>query len=161
MPVRSQLLTLFPNLVVADCDQTSLIDRGYNCIGFAAGRLVNWWPYPGPPETFWPGSVQQDRTIAAFEAAFGTVGYARCANGDLEDGVEKIAIYVDAGRLVTHAARQFSTGEWRSKLGHLEDIRHPLPQLEGPPNAYGKVSFFMARPRRVAATTAPTGSNPP
>lgn len=78
----------------------------------------------------------------AFEQAFKTIGYARAADGELEAGYEKIAIYA-VGSKPTHAAKQLPDGKWSSKLGALEDISH---QLEGVENTeYGAVAFFMKR----------------
>ncbi len=82
--------------------------------------------------------------LAAFMAAFGTLGYEPCANGALEHGFEKVAIYQSPNG-VTHAARQLSTGCWTSKVGRLEDIEHASPaELEG--GIYGQVAQYMRRP---------------
>ena len=82
--------------------------------------------------------------LAAFVTAFGTLGYGPCADGGLEQGFEKIAIY-QSPKGVTHAARQLSTGRWTSKLGQLEDIEHTSPaELEG--SEYGRVVQYMRRP---------------
>lgn len=40
-------------------------------------------------------------------------------------------------------ARQLTTGQWTSKCGDLEDIRHTLEGLEG--EFYGQASIFMNR----------------
>jgi hypothetical protein len=146
MPLRGELLNLFPALVQADCQQTSPVDRFYNCIGFAAEpeRRMWWWPFH-QPNTYWPQGAPHALTLEAYEAAFATRGYRRCDSETLEEGVEKIAIFVDARRTPTHAARQLEDGLWTSKLGRLEDIRHPLRQVEGV--QYGRVALVMARPR--------------
>ena len=81
--------------------------------------------------------------LAAFTTAFSTLGYAPCADGALEDGFEKVAIY-QSPRGIQHAARQLSTGRWTSKLGGLEDIEHASPaELEGA--EYGEVVQYMRR----------------
>jgi hypothetical protein len=81
--------------------------------------------------------------VAAFVAAFGTLGYEPCADGTLEDGFEKIAIYRSPSG-IQHAARQLSTGRWTSKLGGLEDIEHGSPaELEGA--EYGQVVQYLRR----------------
>ena len=84
-----------------------------------------------------------ERSAAAFVEAFSTLGYEPCADGDLEDGFEKIAIYQSPGG-IQHAARQLSTGRWTSKLGGLEDIEHASPaELEGA--EYGEVVQYLRR----------------
>jgi hypothetical protein len=60
------------------------------------------------------------------------------------DGIEKIAIFVDAKQAPTHAARQLPDGRWTSKFGCLEDMSHLLQQAEG--SFYGKVARYMSRP---------------
>ena len=84
-----------------------------------------------------------ESSLVAFVAAFGTLGYEPCADGALEDGFERVAIY-ESPDGVQHAARQLSTGWWTSKVGTLEDIEHASPaELEG--TEYGKVVQYMRR----------------
>jgi hypothetical protein len=81
-------------------------------------------------------------------SGFRTLGYVSCDSGDLEEGYEKIAIYMDEDSEVSHMARQLNTGLWTSKCGDLEDIQHNLEDLEGEYGyGYGKVSHFMKRRR--------------
>lgn len=83
-----------------------------------------------------------------FRQAFGTLGYTVCDDAALEQGVEKIAIYVDQGGEPTHAARQLETGLWTSKLGSMQDIEHEtLGAIEG--GLYGEVVLYMARNRQA------------
>ena len=83
----------------------------------------------------------------AFLHAFGSVGFAECVDGELEEGIEKIAIYCDRNGKPTHAARQLEDGAWSSKCGHAWDIRHD--DLDGvgghTPHAYGDVNVYMSR----------------
>ena len=81
-------------------------------------------------------------TVAAFQEAFGSLGFVVCENEDLEVGFEKIALFADDD-VPQHAARQLSNGRWTSKLGELEDIEHPLHALEGA--EYGKVVLLLSR----------------
>lgn len=134
----------FPHLKAAGSFQlTSAITNRYNCIAWAAGDEYQWWwPIPGK---FWPAGVERVVSVDAFVAAFATMGYARCDNGDFERGFEKIVVYLDAQGEPTHAARQLEDGQWTSKLGDKWDISHKLPVgLEG--SQYGSVGFFMRRP---------------
>ncbi len=85
-----------------------------------------------------------DDNLPAFVAAFETLGYEPCADGALEGGFEKIAIYRSPSG-VQHVARQLGTGRWTSKLGGLEDIEHDSPtELEGV--EYGRVVQYLRRP---------------
>jgi hypothetical protein len=84
-----------------------------------------------------------DDDLSAFVAAFGALGYEPCADGALEDGFEKIALYRSPSG-IQHAARQLNTGRWTSKLGGLEDIEHDSPaELEGA--EYGRVAQYLRR----------------
>jgi hypothetical protein len=143
MALPPELEAKFPGLAEA-YEQTSSADPSYNCIGFAAGDNDVWWePVLG---AYWPRRIPREYSLAALQAAFATIGYRLCASGDLEVGVEKIAIYANEAGTYEHAARQLEDGFWTSKIGRNEDIRHGLLQLEG--KEYGKVVAFMSRPRR-------------
>jgi hypothetical protein len=87
--------------------------------------------------------------MQSFEAAYQTLGYGRCQDGALEDGIEKIVLFGKdcAGDVIpTHVARQLASGRWTSKLGPFEDISHEVPDdVSGP--AYGNAALFMSRPR--------------
>jgi len=88
-------------------------------------------------------------TLNAFIAVFETVGYTIAADTDesLEPGIEKVALFADAGGIPKHAARQLLTGLWTSKLGESEDIEHELRALEG--EHYGAVVMFLKRLRET------------
>jgi hypothetical protein len=134
---------LFPNLVRAGYQITSPPDPIYNCIAHAASVTDAWW-WPDPDDfEYWPAGVLPECTLAAFVAALGTVGYSPCADGALELGWQKVAIYAtDEGP--AHAARQLTNGRWTSKLGPDDDIEHTLEGLESP--SYGSVVQFLHRP---------------
>lgn len=135
----------FPRLEEEGYRQTSKHTPEYNCIAWAAGDADRWW-WPSP-EAYWPPGIAEDATLECFVAAFRTRGYEPCADGALEDGFEKVALYADAAGIPTHAARQLPSGRWTSKLGTEVDIEHTLPGLEGP--AYGKVTVFLRRKTSV------------
>ena len=91
------------------------------------------------------------RSLEAFVAAFESQGYEVCPDGQFEPGFEKVALFVtlsDGGTMEpTHAAIQLGNGEWSSKLGPFEDIRHPdLESVSGP--IYGHPTKFLRRKRR-------------
>lgn len=134
----------FPQLAAQGYEITSPPDRRYNCIAWAAGDQTRWW-WPDLGECgFWPENAPRELSLVAFIAAFASVGYARCATGNSEAGLEKLALYVLNGR-PTHAARQLADGWWTSKCGRSEDIRHTLEGLTG--DLYGEPEVFLSRPR--------------
>jgi hypothetical protein len=136
----------FPMLAPSGYKFTSPKDDNYNCIAWAAGdKSRRWWP---DMLSFWPKRQKRESTLEAFEAAFGTMGYARCNDTILEPEYEKVAIYADLAGAPLHAALQLPSGRWTSKLGLEEDIEHELHGLSG--DEYGYPVLFMRRKRRRA-----------
>jgi hypothetical protein len=94
-----------------------------------------------------------EETVDAFVEAYRTIGYESCDDGSLEDGVEKIALFVESdGVTPSHAARQLPSGAWTSKLGEWEDIEHlTLAALEDRKSGmgYGTVVKFLKRQRAI------------
>lgn len=132
----------FPLLGPHNHEVTSPETPRYNCIAWAAGDEWRWW-WPDPDGVaYWPLAAPREETIAAFAAAYGTLGYLPCADGSSEPGHEKIAVYPLADS-PTHAARQLADGRWPSKLGSSVDIAHSLEALEGP--LYGTAVRFLRR----------------
>ncbi len=133
--------------------------RRYNCFAWAAGMGSKWWSCPPIGSgNFWPtpaggGLLVQtlEGTARAYEAHG---GYKECANGDLEDGVEKIALFVDATGEATHAARQLPSGVWVSKLGRGVDIEHDLVEAVSG-RLTGELALFMSRHRQGPPPTPP------
>jgi len=147
---------LFPGLRGTPYRVTSPPDDAYNCIAWAAGVATAWWwPFGDPQRTYWPESVPRLENVDAFRDAFGLLGYTVCDREEAEPGYEKIALFADASRTVTHAARQVAPDRWTSKLGKLEDIEHGLHDLEG--TEYGSVILLMRRP--LPAEVAPAGGS--
>lgn len=135
---------LFPNLRPAEYEITSPPSNEYNCIAWAAGHSDAWWE-PDPANLYyWPPGQPRRLELDTYVRAFAALGYAHCHTGDLEPGVEKVALYADAMGTPTHAARQLRNGRWTSKLGQLEDIEHEtLDCVSGPD--YGAVAIFLRR----------------
>jgi hypothetical protein len=155
MPVLpDRVFRWFSLLRRPDVEQTSNEDIFYNCIAHAVGEDDSWWAPSKGAGYYWPRTAPMEFTLAAYQAAFGTRGYSACDTENLEDGFEKIAIFVNEHGKPTHAARQLPDGFWTSKLGIHEDVRHVLRQLEGPDPAYGRVAAFMKR-RLPNPTTPP------
>jgi hypothetical protein len=156
--VPPEVLAAFPSSGASV--KTSHATPAYNCHAWGADDPTRWWE-PAPPMTaifppwvkiYWPtGLPHFDHTLTNFVQAFETIGYMPCANGELESGFEKLALYGDA-TAITHTARQLPGGTWTSKLGRSIDMMHPtLASLEGV--AYGSVVAYMRRTR--ASTNVP------
>ena len=86
--------------------------------------------------------------LPTFELVFRRQGFRTCDDASLEDGWEKVAIYVDVAGRPTHAARQLESGRWASKLGKLDDIEHDDLEDVGGADLYGTVAIVMRRRRR-------------
>lgn len=139
-----------PNLTSHNSAVKSPQSNAYNCIAWAVGDNTRWWwPVPLRGINYWPRGIPREETLDAFVRAFATLGFSACADGFLQDGVEKVALFakqVGAQLVPTHAALQLESGEWTSKLGPLEDINHSaLDAVNGP--LYGRVVKFLARPK--------------
>jgi hypothetical protein len=147
------ILETFPALKRTHFDPKSSPDVMYNCFAWAADEKEKnhiWSPVPTIGKRYWPENVAEEATLEAFIGAYGTRGYAKCENGALEEGVEKIAIYAGKDGPL-HAARQLRSGYWTSKLGTLDDIEHELEGLSDGATMYGSVVCFLSRAR--ATTT--------
>ncbi len=141
----------FPNLQEGDYTKKSDATREYNCIAWAAeDTSAWWWPSLDLGRSYWPEGIPREETVDAFVAAFRTKGYEACDTGVLEKGFEKVALYVDAQIIPTHAARQMENGQWTSKLGEFEDIDHLTVEcLQGDGQGqYGRAFLYMKRPIR-------------
>ena len=148
--IDAEIQQEFPSVVRGGFQRWSDETDEYNCIAFAAGDFTQWWWPVGKKWTtrlrsardaYWPPSCPREVTIQAFICASATLGYSPCADGTVETGYEKVALYVDAGKVPTHAARQTPSGKWASKLGDSWDIEHTQHLSE-----YGSVEQFLKRP---------------
>jgi hypothetical protein len=137
----------FKALVASGYRVTSEWTTEYNCIAYAAGDKSRKWDCQGPliPGYYWPPGAKSGDYIDALESAFVAVGFTLCDSEQLEDGYEKVALYVDSDGKWTHAAKQLPDGRWSSKIGHAEDIAHNSPHCFGGSD-YGNVMRFMRRP---------------
>jgi hypothetical protein len=138
----------FPNLISDSYEITSDPTPEYNCIAYAAGDQENWW-WPDLSDSYWPKDAPRKECIDAFIQAYWQSGkYEPCDDGSLEAGYEKVAIYCNKDG-PSHAAWQRDDGNWSSKLGPDEDIRHDtLERLNG--DLYGEPIKFLRRPRKSA-----------
>lgn len=148
---NAQLQTHFPNLSVADCQNTSAPTRTYNCIAWAAGDDTVWWEPAIGPGYYWPPGLPMDYDINTAVLVYEGLGYQQCQTPDPEAGYEKVVIYEENGEY-QHAARQLAGTRWTSKLGEFQDIEHgPPDELAG--GAYGQVSRVLKRPVQAAPGT--------
>ena len=146
---REDIERSFPALRSGSWTITSPADPGYNCAAWAAGEMDRCCDAVPSGGNYWPPSVPRELSLTTLTAAFGSVGFTVCDTVDLEEGLEKLALYADEHGVPTHVARQLPSGSWTSKLGASEDIEHRvLAALEG--TLYGKVARLLRR-RRPAA----------
>lgn len=137
---------LFPKLRGGSYRIIGPRDPVYNCLAWAAGTTdAWWWPSGDPAQTYWPNGAPREETLDSLRVAFAMLGYAICDHEVAEPGYEKVAFFISAEKVPTHAARQVASGRWTSKLGQLELIEHDLRDLEG--EAYGAVALVLKRPQ--------------
>jgi len=137
----------FPRFRQAGYSITSPESDDYNCIAWAAGDTARKWDPDPTSGRYWPEGVPRTLDVESFIQLFTNKGgYSPCDGDALEQGFEKIAIFMSLGQEVTHAARQLASGAWTSKLGDWEDIEHnSLAGLES--SFYGRVAIILKRPR--------------
>jgi hypothetical protein len=100
-----QVEAYLENLSPTDYDQDSVspATEEYNCIAWAAGRTDRpWWPSKEEPYYYhWPDGLEREEagkeTLSSFIKAFQSEGYEICADGGLEDGIEKVALFGSPG----------------------------------------------------------------
>lgn len=139
----------FPELALSGWRPKSNPSPDYNCIAFALHDTKQIWSYGAIRVRgyYWPPGVKEDDSLKSWMQVYEIHGFRQCDNANLEEGIEKVAIYVKDGE-PQHVARQLAGGTWTSKLGlEEEDIEHnTLEGLEG--DKYGKVEIIMRRVRR-------------
>lgn len=144
--LRPQREAVFPRLATADYETTSDESRDYNCIAYAADdcwRKWEWTPFP-TPGYYWPPQAKAGDSLEALQSAFAAIGYELCAGPEREDGFDKVALYVGPDGTWSHAAKQRHDGQWSSKLGTWEDIRHATLMDVGDGD-YGTPHSYMRR----------------
>src|SRR5438445_4857606 len=97
---------------------TSQDTTDYNCFAWAMHDQNDWYSPAPMAGYYWPPNLHRNTTVATFIELYRQEGqFLPCDDGELEDGFEKIALYVNENGNVTHAARQKPSGVWTSKLG--------------------------------------------
>jgi len=142
----SQHEAALPNLIKSGYQVTSPRTPQYNCIAYAGADTTKKWDCGGLPRPgyYWPPGATRGASIEALVSAFQCIGFEFCNSNDCETGYERVALYVDKEGKWTHAARQLADGNWSSKLGDCEDIRHPTPEALSN-GVYGRVIHYMRR----------------
>jgi hypothetical protein len=87
--------------------------------------------------------VPRKESVPAFSIFFGVFGFAPSDGEQLEEGLEKVALFANPSGTPTHVARQLPSGLWTSKLGTVQDIEHDLRAIVGA--EYGKVIQVFQR----------------
>ena len=143
----------FPTLRGRAYRITSQNNDRYNCVAWVVRDTGSWWE-PAVDGLYWPHDIDPDdldpdQDLPEYVRVFRELGFAECDDDRLEEGVEKIAIFA-AGLAFEHVAYQAPDGEWSSKMGPYNDIRHELLEdlIGNPPGGYTRVVIFMARPRQ-------------
>jgi hypothetical protein len=129
---------------------TSSSTVDYNCFAWAASKDDEWWDPNPMKEGYWPPDVLRQETLQSYIAAYQTIDYEICDGEDFEEGFEKIAIYVNDIGKPAHAARQLPGGEWTSKIGVWEDVKHEFSEkfifeIRGKTIDYGKIAAVMRK----------------
>lgn len=140
----------FPRLPIEGYAITSPETDDYNCIAWAGDDAAEKWDPDPTSGRYWPDGVTRSLQVESFIELYRVEGgYIPCdddEDGTLEEGIEKIAIFWNLSKEVTHAARQLPSGRWTSKLGDWEDVEHVAPTgVEGV--FYGRVAKFLKRKR--------------
>jgi hypothetical protein len=146
---KQEIDDVFPNLRrEGEYQETSEETDKYNCIAWALYDVKQWW-WPTPRYgCYWLPGLPRDNKRETLIRTFEIHGYIKCDSAEPEKGYEKVALYeIHPGSGVEHAARQLQSGEWTSKLGEWEDIRHKTAQSVECDD-YGKVVQILKRRRK-------------
>ncbi len=141
----AELREMFPKLLPGTYEHMSEATARYNCMSFVNSDSRKWWEaglYGG--RYYWPTKVPD--TLDGWTDLFAQQGYEITNSHEIEDGVEKVAIYVDLNDMAPGHVAISDGVTWKSKLGRWQDIAHvSLEVLEGE-GAYGMVGCVLQRP---------------
>ena len=145
---KRDIEAIFTGLQSQNYLETSVETDHYNCIAWALNDTQQWW-WPTPRYgCYWPPGVPRDNKRETVTKVFEIHGYIKCdIDVTPEAGYEKIVIFEHPDWGVQHAARQLQDGEWTSKLGEWEDIKHKTPDSLKCDD-YGKVVQVLKRRRK-------------
>jgi hypothetical protein len=144
---RQAVEAQIPRLENSEYRITSPRDARYNCFAWAAGDAARVWsPSMFGSGIHWPPGIPALPSMNGVIAAYRAVGFEVCSSPGVDEGFEKIAIFVDETGEPRHAARQLPSGAWTSKLGPHVDIEHQDVDAVGG-IMYGEPRVYMRRPR--------------
>jgi len=116
---------------------TSVSTEDYNCVAWINDILDEW-------VQFYDANGNYDFSLDRYIKYFESYGYLINDNSDKQEGFTKIAISFDKDKNFKHVCKQLPNGEWSSKLGDWEDIKHNNPiDLLG--RSYGVDVLFMMK----------------
>ena len=132
----------FPNRTAENTRDKSPEDLSYNCFGWALGEIVIM-----APRHKWPEGAALNMRVDSVVQAYELLGFEKADSAELEDGIEKIAVY-GTGEWADHAARQTESGQWTSKLGLAgKDVEHDsLDAVSG--GVYGSMIQILKHSRK-------------
>jgi len=127
--------------------RTSDPDIEYNALAWALGSNQRNFAPEKIAGYYWEPGIPREPTIIAHLQLFKRHRYEiEAKDGRLEEGWEKVAIFVNAEGEPRHFARQLENGNWTSKLIDLIDIEHDnLDCLQG--ELLGHVNCILMRRR--------------
>jgi len=128
-------------------ESTSPASIEYNCLSWALG--IDWTRFDPEPQCagyYWFPGVEREWSLKAITKTLEILGYGICDSPGLEEGFEKVVIYIDETDTPRHFARQLTNGRWTSKLGDLNDIEHDTLDCLVIPD-YGKPQLVLKRKR--------------
>src|SRR5678815_2919387 len=112
---------------------------------FAASMGVEW--PDSAPDYYWPDNSPD--VVETFIAFYAERGYVRCENDSIEEGVEKVALYLVGGDQFPESAgrSQAIVGWIVVKLGEDgEDISHELRAVEPVTRRFISLGNYQAGP---------------
>jgi hypothetical protein len=140
---QRQMSKYWPNLY-SNYRKTSEETIDYNCVAYV--NEIEDDPIDFSTDEI--GAPAKDKSSKPYIEYFKEHRFIECEDGTHEEGIQKIAIYEFPDGDFAHVAKQMANGTWRSKIGELEDIEHPLNALEYENyngESYGIVKRFMKR----------------
>jgi hypothetical protein len=139
----------WPGLVLdQNYRRTSNPSINYNGLAWALGTMQRNFDPQKIAGYYWPPGIPREQNITSYLKVLESQKYDLIAADDrLEEGWEKIAVYVNAEGEPRHFAHQLEDGKWESKLADLIDIVHDdLECLEG--DHFGRVNCVVMRRRQ-------------
>lgn len=142
----AELEAKLPKLRRGNYKHTSDATPRYNCVAFANDFDRKWWQFGFyGSRYYWPPETSD--TLDGWTKIFTDQDYELTTNRGVEQGFEKIAIYVDLRDMLPGHIAKSDGRVWKSKLGRYQDIEHAsLDLLEGDQQCeYGIVERILKR----------------